>query len=174
MATIHLYPGPFSWLPQTRVYPSHTHRCGWYPALQPPPQGNMTSEASEAELRRMLSGEKDLELNYGHAPATPPNTGDTGCLVHVGAHFGPSNDSCPNYPDCVELEGEAARQPDSLTPRGHHAHRVQHSPQRGPNHPPPTPTLTPKQKGPYLSRPEYALFERLRLEEEARGQRFSK
>ncbi|KAF3032853.1 hypothetical protein E8E12_002092 [Didymella heteroderae] len=124
----------------------------------------MSSQASKAELHRLLSGEKDLERNSGFEKLAPRSVIENADFDHVGAVFGPRKDSCPVYPDCVDLhDNEATMQPDPAQPCSRYNRQLQSTPERILPHSPPTPTLTPTQKGPFMSPTEYNAFEHQRL-----------
>jgi hypothetical protein len=124
----------------------------------------MSSQASKAELHRLLSGEKDLERNGGCEELAPSRAIDPAYFDHVGAVFGLRKDSYPNYPDCIDLhDNEATIQPNAARPYSHYTRQLQMTPGRISPHSPPTPALTPTQKGPFMSPTEYEAFKRQRL-----------
>ncbi|KAL1654799.1 hypothetical protein SLS61_002548 [Didymella pomorum] len=124
----------------------------------------MSSQASKAELYRLLSGENDLERNCGYEKLAPRRVTDPAYFDHVGAVFGPRKDSDPHYPDLVDLhDNEATMQPEPAMPYFYSTLQLRETPERGSPHSPPTPTLTPTQKGPFMSPTEYKTLERRRL-----------
>lgn len=134
----------------------------------------MSSQASKAELHRILSGEKDLESNNGYEEPAPRIVIDPAYFNHVGAVFGPRKDSYPDYPERVDLyDNKAAAQPGPAKPYLHYAYQLRTTPERAPPHSPPTPTLTPTQKGPFMLPTEYKLHEHRRLAQ-AKGKKSSK